>query len=197
MLVSIVILFVLVFCALGQSVPPETQQNSMPIDPAQNISNNVSRISRSVDELNRTWKIFVDRFSTSQGLQLTERQQKLIMALEVLNRVEQSLANMQKPKLDLTERQSKFRLQLASVTDDLLPQSLDRYVALRGTTNAEGLRDIRKQALMCEGQELSSALFQIQQELENTNQEIGRAALQVRALRGRVFSEVDKELADL
>lgn len=166
-------------------------------DPLQNISTEISRISRSVEALNRNWKTFFDTFSTNQGLQLTERQQKLLMALEVLNRLEQSLANMQRLKLDLIERQSKMRLQLAAVTDDLLPQSLDRYVALRGTTDAEGLRDIRRLALQKEHRELSTTLAQIQSELDSTLREIGRTDLQVRTLRARVFGEVEKELADL
>ena len=178
-----------------QSVPLPQHQTTA--DPVQNISDQLVRIGRSVADLNKNWKAFIDRFSTNQGLQLSEHQQKLIMALEVLSRFEVSLANMQKLKLDLIERQSKFRLQLASVTDDLLPQSLNRYVALRGATDADGLRDIRHQALMREQQELSSALAQIQQEIENTNQEIGRTTLQVRSIRGRVFGEVEKDLADL
>lgn len=181
----------------GQSTPTVRQSQFPPsFDPVQNISDQLSRIGRSVEDLNKNWKAFIDKFSTAQGLQLSEKEQKLILALEVLNRLELGLANMQRLKLDLVERQSKFRLQLATVTDDLLPQSLNRYVALRGTTDAEGLRDIRRQALIREQQELSSTLAQIQQELENTIQEIGRTSLQVRTLRGRVFAEVEKDLGD-
>jgi hypothetical protein len=163
--------------------PPAVQSS----DPVQNISIEISRISRSVEALNRNWKTFFDNFSTNQGLQLTERQQKLIMALEVLNRIETSLANMQRLKLDLIERQSKMRIQLASVNDDLLPQSIDRYIALRGTTDAEGLREIRRLALQKEYRELTLTLSQIQNELENTLREISRTELQVRTLRARIY----------
>jgi hypothetical protein len=202
MCVRLCILLLLSLCSVagGQAVRPEGAPMPVNIqspDPMQNISIETSRISRSVEALNRNWKTFFDTFSTNQGLQLTERQQKLIMALEVLNRIEQSLANMQRLKLDLIERQSKMRLQLATVTDDLLPQSLDRYVAMRGSTDAEGLRDIRRQGLQKEYRELSITLSQIQNELDSTLREISRTELQVRTLRSRVFGEVEKELADL
>jgi hypothetical protein len=191
------VIYICLSSIFGQSTSSLPQTQYPPFDPVQNISDQLSRIGRSVEDLNKNWKAFIDKFSTAQGLQMSEKQQRLIMALEVLNRLEVSLANMQRLKLDLVERQSKFRLQLATVTDDLLPQSLNRYVALRGTTDAESLRDIRRQALIREQQELSSTLSQIQQELENTNQEIGRTSLQVRTLRGRVFGEVEKDLSDM
>lgn len=198
----LVFLFVLCSSAFAQTVRPQPGQGSVgqtyrSSDPIENISNDLSRISRSVEELNRNWAKFTSTFSSNQGLQLNERQQKLILALDVLNRTEISLANMQKLKLDLIERQSRFRLQFATVTDDILPQSLDRYVALRGTTDAEGLRDIRRQALAKEQRELAVVLNQIQRELDNTNDDIRRTELQVKNLRNQVFGEVERQLADL
>ncbi|HMJ08506.1 MAG TPA: hypothetical protein VK468_05850 [Pyrinomonadaceae bacterium] len=158
---------------------------------------NVARISRSVDAMNKNWGSFFSTFSSNQGLRLSEKQQKLLMGLEVLNRMEQSLATNQKQKLDYIERLSKFRLQLSTVTDDLLPQSLDRYVALRGTTDAEELRDIRRQALSKERQELSTVVSQLQRDLDRLSDDIRRSESQLATLRARIFGEVERELADL
>jgi hypothetical protein len=182
---------------VAQTVRPEPILSSQEAEASQNISTEVSRIARAVEALNRNWKTFFDTFNSNQGLRLEDRQQKLLMALELLNRLEQSLANMQKFKLDLIERQSGFRLKLASVTDDLLPQSIDRYVALRGTTNAEELRDIRRQALIREQRELTATLSQIQRELDAVNFDIARLSEQVRSLRGRIFGQVEKELSEM
>lgn len=202
---SILLLIAFMLCSfdlsLGQAVRPQPDQNAAPVyrssDPIENISSELSRITRAVEALNRSWAKFTETFSTNQGLQLTERQQKLILALEVLNRTEVSLANMQRLKLDFVERQSRVRMQLAGINDDLLPQSLDRYVALRGTLDAEQLRDIRRQALIKEQRELSSLLQQIERELNNTNEDIRRTEAQVRNLRNQVFGEVERQLADL
>jgi len=166
-------------------------------DALENMSSDVSRITRAVESLSKTWSEFAKTFSSNQGLQLGERAQKLLLALEVLNRIEVSLANMQKLKLDLIERQSRFRLQLATVTDDLQPQSIDRYVALRGSTDAEALREIRRTALEKERRELMTVLSQIERELAATEIDIRRTEAQVRTLRNQVFGEVERQLADI
>lgn len=199
----LVTLLVLVFVQLvnAQAVRPPADPNQSPnfrsAEPMDNIANDISRITRAVETLSKNWGEFIKVFSTNQGLQLNDRAQKLLLALEVLNRVEVSLANMQKLKLDLLERQSKFRLQLATVTDDLQPQSIDRYVALRGTTDAEGLREIRRSALEKERRELATVLSQIERELSATEYDIRRTESQVRNLRNQIFGEVEKQLADL
>jgi predicted nucleic acid-binding Zn-ribbon protein len=136
-------------------------------------------------------------FSTNQGALLTERQQKLILALEVVNRLEVSLAAMQKSKLDLTERQSKVRASLAQIADDLLPQSVDRYVSMRGLLDTEGVRESRRQVLMKEQRELSILSQQIDRELFTLNEEIRRTELQLRTIRNQVFGEIDRQLSDL
>lgn len=194
----LLVLMVSIISAFASAQPDrnQSQPNYGQSDPLANMSNDVSRIARSVESLNRAWADFARTFSTNQGLQLDERQRSLILALEVLNRVEVSLANMQKLRLDLIERQSRFRIQLATVIDDLLPQSIDRYVALRGTTDAEGLREIRRQSLIREQRELSTVLSQIERELIQTNEEIRRTEQQVRSIRGRVFGEVERQMSE-
>lgn len=194
-----VVLLLAAYEGFAQTARPEPvapyQQQVRSADPLENISIDVARMARSVETLSKSWKTFADSISNNPGMQWSEKQQKLILALEVLNRLEQSLGNMQKLKLEFAEKQSKVRLQLATVTDDLLPQSIDRYVALRGTTDAEELRDIRRQALMRERQDLSILLSQIGRELDSTNDEIRRTEFQVRTLRARVFGEVERELS--
>jgi hypothetical protein len=167
------------------------------VDPWERLSNDISKIARSVESLNNNWGAFMKTFSTNQGLVLTERQQKLVLALEVLNRVEVSYNNMQKLKLDLTERQSRVRLQLAQIADDLLPQSIDRYVSMRGTLDTDPIREVRKQALVKEQRELSLLNQQLDRELLTLADDMKRTELQMRTIRQQVFGEVEKQLSDL
>lgn len=164
-------------------------------DPLTMISNDVNRTAKAVESLARSWGEFTKTFSSNQGLLLDDQQRKLILALEVLNRLEVSMANMQKLRLDLTERQSNFRTRLASVADDLQPQSIDRYVALRGTTDAEGLRTARRQTLEREYRDQTLLLQQIGRELASTDQEIRRLELQLRSLRNQIFGEAERQLS--
>ncbi|MCD9188021.1 MAG: hypothetical protein LUM44_16490 [Pyrinomonadaceae bacterium] len=119
------------------------------------------------------------------------------MAFEILNRAEQRIVNLQKLKLEFTEKQTNFRLQLARINDDSLPESIDRYVSTRGTTNAEQLREIRRQALYREKNELTNALRDIENDLEKTNDEIRQTEQFVRNIRQRLFPQIEKELSDL
>lgn len=183
--------------AVRMPADPNPQPTSRSSEPLDSIANDMSRITRAVEALNKNWGEFIKIFSTNQGLQLNDRAQKLLLALEVLNRLNVDLANLQKQKLDLQERQSKFRLQLATVTDDLLPQSIDRYISMRGTTDAEGLREIRRLALERERRELNTVLNQIDRDLNANDLEIRRTEAQVRNLRNQIFGEVEKQLSDL
>jgi hypothetical protein len=177
--------------------PPQAAPDlSRLAEPVENISREMISVNKSIENLNKSLTNFFGSFSSNQGLRLTERQQKMLYAFEILNRAEQRISNLQKLKLDLTERQTVIRLQNARITDDLLPESVDRYVSTRGTTNAEQIREIRRQALSRERYELTSALGDIQNSLQETNTEIRQTESFLRNVRRRVFPEIEKELAD-
>jgi len=184
--------------SIGQNAGPEQGRQSAPrsSDPIENISNDVARTARAVESLSRTWTEFTKTFSTNQGLQLDDRQRSLILALEVLNRFETSLANMQKLRFDLTERQTTAGTRIAQLSDDLLPESIDRWISTRGTTDAEGLRNIRRQTLTKQYREWQTLMLQITKELDKTLDDIQRTEIQVRNLRSRVFSEATRQLGD-
>ncbi|MEQ1765471.1 MAG: hypothetical protein ABL984_20245 [Pyrinomonadaceae bacterium] len=197
-LCALLSLLLLTMVGIGQSTVPEQGRQAAPrsSDPIENISNDVARTARAVESLSRTWTQFAKTFSTNQGLQLDEKQRNLLLALEVLNRFEVSLANMQKLRFDLTERQTNATTRIAQLNDDLLPESIDRSVSLRGTTDAESLRTIRRQTLTRQLREWQTLLGQITRELDNTLEDIRRTEFQVKNLRNRIFGELSSQLAD-
>jgi hypothetical protein len=103
---------------------------------------------------------------------------------------------MQKLRFDLTERQTNATTRIAQLNDDLLPESIDRSVSLRGTTDAESLRTIRRQTLTRQLREWQSLLGQITRELDNTLEDIRRTEFQVKNLRNRIFGELASQLGD-
>ncbi|MEP6848386.1 MAG: hypothetical protein ABI999_05990 [Acidobacteriota bacterium] len=189
--------FILVVGQDAAQQPVASSAYPAPTNQLDSINVQLDKIGRSVDKLQSNWKDFFRSFSTNQGLQMTERQQKLLMAFEVLNRAEQRLGNLQKIRMDATEKQSSLRLQLARVNDDLIPESIDKYVAARGSLDAEQLRDIRRQALIKQRSEITNILNQVEQDLFSTNEEIRSTEQFLRSIRGRIFPELLKELADL
>ena len=150
----------------------------------------------AVEALNKNWYAFFKTFSADKGSEyFTDRQKFLLFALEVLNRYEKSLAMSQEKRLMLIERQSKLRMQLATITDDLRPESVDRFTAWRGTTDAQAIREIRRTALLKEQREVSAALSEIASDLIATAGEIRRMEQQIGTLRTRIFGEIDRETA--
>jgi hypothetical protein len=119
------------------------------------------------------------------------------MAFEILNRAEQRLVNLQKMRLDIAEKQSPMRQLLGRVNDDLLPQSIDRYVSTRGTTNAEELKDIRRQTLAKEKNELTRMLSTMESDMAKIDDEINYTQVFIRNIRERIFPELEKELSGL
>ena len=150
-----------------------------------------------METFNDRLKKFSETFSSNQGLRLSEKQQKLLAAFEYLNRAEQRLATLQQLKINLSEKQSDVRVKIAEVEDGLRPESIDRSISIRGTTEAEELRENRRMLLNRQKIELTSLLFEIQNTIYETNIEILQTEMFLRTIRHRIFPEIEKELSDL
>lgn len=190
------VLFVFFFYSpsFGQTTPDYNNRTDYQLE---NIEKNLDNISKSVRELNDILKNFSSTFSSNQGLRLTERQQRILAAFEYLNRAEQRLSILQNLKIDLTQKQTNINLQLAQIEDDLRPESIDRSIALRGTTDAEELREIRRQALYRQQRELRNLSNQISRDISDIEYEIQETQQFLKRIRGRIFPEIEKELSDL
>ncbi|HEY0656828.1 MAG TPA: hypothetical protein VGD05_00050 [Pyrinomonadaceae bacterium] len=186
-----------VYAQQNQLPPAANQQNAISPDAVVNISIDLAIISKSVQNLNKSLKEFFDKFSSNQGLQLSEKQQKLLLAFEILNRSEQRLAILHKLRIDLAEKQTSVKTLLAKIEDDLREEKISRSVAFEGTTNAELSRENRRRFLSSELNSLTSLLGEIQNTLTETNSEIRQLESFVRSIRQKVFPEVIRELYEL
>jgi hypothetical protein len=174
------------------SAQNESSNQSVQID---NISEKLTSIAKSLDQLNEKLKTFAETFSSNQGLRLTDRQQTVLIAFEFLNRAEQRLSTLQKLKIELTEKQTSVRMKLAENEENLRSESIDR--TLGGTTNAEELRNIRRRVLNRERSDLTSLLAEIDAMIRETDSEIKDTEMFLRRVRHRIFPAIDKELSDL
>ncbi len=184
----------ILFFSLDISAQTENQVQAIQVE---NISEKLTTISKSLNSLNEKLQKFSETFSSNQGLRLSDKQQTILVAFEFLNRAEQRLSTLQKLKIDLTEKQVSVRLKLADVEDELRPESVDRSITLRGTTNAEELRNIRRTALNKEKYELNSLVSEIQNSIRETDIEIRETESFLRRIRQRIFPAIEKEINDL
>jgi len=165
-------------------------------DPITNISNELTRISRSVTTLSDRMGQFIERLDKAPGASLTEKQQKLIMGLQLLASAEQILASRQRFQIELVERQTTTRTRLAQIERDITPQGVDRSVTFEGTTRTDELRENRRNSLGSERTALQTLLQQINSTLADTNDAVREAQTLVTRLRRQYMPELERELLD-
>jgi uncharacterized protein YukE len=187
-----------VFTVLAFAVSVEAQNNppayAAPADPVGSIAIDLANISKSVNTLNQTLKSFVDKFEKVGGMNFSEKQQKLVLAMEFLVRAEERLAILQRTQIEFTDKQSTTRSRLAQVDRDLTPQNIDRSVAFEGTTRADEMRESKRNALAAERAALQALLGQINSTLAETAEGVRDAESLVRRLRRQYLPQIEREI---
>jgi hypothetical protein len=178
--------------AAAQTAPAQPQT----YDPNADAAYNISRIAVSVQTMTKTLKDFVDKFAKVEGLTLGEKQQKLLIGMELLVRAEQRMATLQKFQIELVEKEGQLRSRLAQVENDLNPQSLDRSVAFEGSTQTPEIKENRRRALAAERISLQSVLQQIQSNLQTAGGDAREAQNLVHRLRRMYLPQVERELSE-
>ena len=189
------------FCSLNCSVIFSQQSQPVPIasgEQVERITRDMAKVANSVEELNKSMKEFFKTFSTNQGIKLSDKQQKLLFAFEILNRAEQRLSTLQILKVSLAERQSSVRLTIGRINDDLVPDSINKYVLARGgTINADQLKQSRRLTLEKEKIEMNQLLNELTNQIDDINSEIAQLQMFLRNIREKIFGEVSREVLDL
>ena len=184
------------------TIPVFAQNNTPPVElprspnPLENISNDVQKLAKSVETLNKRMRVFSETFTSNQGLRLTSKQQKLLLAFEPLNRAEQRLATLQKLKIDLLDKQAFINTKLGDNEINSSEENINRSVTLTGTTRTEEIRENRRRTFGKERNDLTNLLNEIRSTLNDTNSEIRQTDDFVKGIRSKLFTESRQELAD-
>ena len=182
----------------NQTERTNAQPNNYPqSDPLQNISLEISKISKSVQLFNNSIKELLEKFMVGKGMQMNARQQKLLLGFEVLNRAEQRLEILQKFLIELTQKEGEIKTRMGQIEEARLPDSIDRSIAGIGTTRTDELRENRRQTLDSERKSLQNVLTQIRGNLLQTNDELRQAENFVNTLRKKILPQIEAEISDL
>ena len=191
-LLYLLLLFATAAPAASQTVPTQPQ----PIDSEAGIAHDISRIAASVQAMTKSLKDFVDKFAKVEGIALSEKQQRLVMGMEMLIRAEQRMATLQKFHIELVEKEGQLRSRLAQVENDLNPQNLDRSVAFEGSTQTPEIKENRRRALVAERSSLLSVIQQMQSNLQTIGGDVREAQNLVYRLRRTFLPQVERELSE-
>lgn len=198
-----IVLLSIVFLNVSTLSAQEIQNPNSPVPAAQpvnvfdNISLEITKISKSLTSFNKRLKDLLDQFALNKGNYLNERQQKLLLGFEILNRAEQRLEILQKFQIELAEKEVAVKSRLIQVEQEMRPDSVDRNIAFVGTTRTEEFRDSRRRALESEKSNLSALLSQIQRNLVQTSNELRQAETLVLNLRKKILPQIELEISDL
>lgn len=185
----------------AQTIQPDNAANQPGYgnasDPLQNISQQITGISKTITSLNKNIKELLEKFAVGKGMQLSERQQKLLLGFEVLNRAEQRLEILQKFQIELTQKDGEVKTRMAQIDEALLPGSIERNTAMIGTTKGEELREGRRKSLETERRSLQTLIAQISRNLQQNSEELRQAENFVTVLRRKVLPAIEAEISDL
>ncbi len=188
-----IILFSTVNAASAQQEPP---QPLIATDPTTSMALDMARIAASVRTMTKTLKDFVDKFAKVEGITLAEKQQKLVLGMQILIQAEQRVATLQKFQIELVEKEGQLRARLTQVENDLNPQFIDRSVAFEGSTQTPEIKENRRRGLTAERSSLQTVLGQIQSNLESASRDVREAQALVYRLRRTYLPQVERELAE-
>lgn len=198
-----VLFLFLIFLNAASVKAQETQILNNPSNPlasfncVDNISLEITKISKSLLTFNKRLKELLDQFALNKGNQLNERQQKLLLGFEILNRAEQRLEILQKFQIELAEKEVSVKSRIIQVEQEMRPDSVDRGIAFVGTTRTEEIRDSRRRTLESEKSSLQALYSQIQRNLTQTGGELKQAEILVQNLRKKILPQIELEISDL
>jgi septal ring factor EnvC (AmiA/AmiB activator) len=170
----------------------QPEQPIQSLNPVENISAELVKVSKSLQTFNKNFKAFLERLP--QGIKFSDKQQNFLLAFEILNRAEERVGILQKFQIELTEKQANVRTRLAQVEQDLTPESIERIVVLLGTTRTEEQRESRRRTLEAERSSLRQLSSQINQNLADANNELRQASSFVRRLRDKILPQIEQEI---
>lgn len=173
---------------------PPTGSVYVAADPMTNISIEMTKVSTNVTALTRTLKSFVDKFEKVGGITFNEKQQKLILGMELLQRAEARLAVLQKSQIELVEKLNETRAKLAQNEMDSRPRNIDRSFAMAGTTELQELRDNKRERLQAERVNLTTLGQQIESNLGETAVAVRDAQSLVNRLRRLYLPQIEREI---
>ncbi len=185
-----------VACLLAFSSVSAVSQANPPahVDPMANISAEVSRMSANVQDLANRMREFVDKFEKVGGITFDQKQQRLVLGMEMLVRAEQRIAAWQKYQIELVEKQGETRAKLAGVENELRPDRIERSLTYQGTTRTDEMRDNRRGILLAERQSLTALMSQIERSLSEANDALRESQELAFRLRRTFLPQVEREL---
>src|SRR5215203_3453777 len=190
--------FVLLFSTqtFSQTAPFIVKNDEKTQQTLEDISNELTKLTKSLQTFNQRLNDFLDSVSKYKGIQLSEKQQKLLFGYEILNQTEQLAATLRKSLIETGEREATIKRRIGQIDFDLRPENIERSVQIQGTTKAEEARESRRRTLENERNTLQSLLFEIENSRSQISENLREAELFAQSFRKSLFAQIRNAMED-
>lgn len=194
--------FAAVFFLCSNILLAQNPQRSLSIDEPQTqrsletISTELEKVSKSLDTFNLRLNQFLESLNKYKGVQLSEKQQRLLFGYEILNQTEQLAATLRKSLIETGEREATIKRRLGQVEFDLRPENIDRSLQLQGTTKTVELRENRRRTLETEQNVLRNLLTEIETSRREISDNLRQTEMFAQSFRRNLFAQIQNEMKD-
>ncbi|GIU81340.1 MAG: hypothetical protein D6687_06885 [Acidobacteria bacterium] len=155
-------------------------------------SKRTSELRKRVEEISSR----LDFLESSRKNELTEKQRRLLLNLEILSRAEERAESLRQKLFDLTEKESAIRLRLNQIELESTDEAINRSIALMGGLRPEVLREQKRKSLESEKNNLLNLLNQIENHKLKLQENISKADALVEKLRNRLETQIEEALQE-
>ena len=200
-------LFCLTSLAQTNERRPATPLRQQPTDAqaavpsADTLVSEVALLRKSLQTLNTRLREISDKLLAPDTKQTdalgasNPKQNRLAASLAILSQTEQRAELLRRQLLEMLEKETFYRNRLVQIDESSRPESIDRAIALVGTTTSTtDLRDTRRRVLDNERNGVMSLLNQTSLSRIRLEDDVKQADLLVAKLRQRLLPLIEKEI---
>lgn len=190
--------FVLLFSTycFAQATPFVVKSDEKTQQTLEDISTELTQVTKSLQTFNQRLNEFLESVNKYKGIQLSEKQQKLLFGYEILNQTEQLAATLRKSLIETGEREATIKRRLGQVQFDLRPENIERSVQLQGTTKAEEARENKRRTLENERNTLQNLLYEVETSRAQISENLQQTELFAQSFRKSLFAQIRNTMED-
>jgi hypothetical protein len=185
------------------SLPPVPEQSAT-LQPngsaTETVAKELEQLRKSLQTLNARLREISDKLlapDTNPSVSPKESQNRISLSLDLLSRAEQRAEILRRQLLELTEKEIAARNRLVQIEEEIRPESIERTLAVVGSTRSLELREVRRRVLDNERRGYESLLNQTLQSRVRLEDDVKQADALVAKLRQRVLPLIEKEIEKL
>lgn len=205
---KIFVRFVLLICLLvflsissmAQRPASQAAEPSPGTSASDPIANELSLLRKSLQTLNTRLQVISDGLLApdSKGeAESKERLKRISTNFDLLTRAEERAEVLRKQLIELTEKETQFKMRLTQLEEEMRPENIERTLSTYGTTRTVEIRETRRRVLESEKRGIENLLQITSQSRLRLEEDVRQADQLVAKLRQRLFPMIDKEIDKL